>query len=97
MTVKIGSYEFDRVDYDAKGDVLYLAKHGPAEVSTTLATPEGHAVLFDEAAQVIGVTLVNAKWLVERDGKISITKAEADDLAPLGRPNLHGRVIFRPR
>jgi hypothetical protein len=27
MTVKIGSYEFDHVDYDAKGDVLYLAEH----------------------------------------------------------------------
>ena len=27
----------------------------------------------------------------------SSSKAEADDLAPLGRPNLHGRVIFSGR
>jgi hypothetical protein len=28
--------------------------------------------------------------------RVSVSsKAEADDLAPLGRPNLHGRVIFQ--
>jgi hypothetical protein len=37
---------------------------------------------------VIGMTLVNAKWLVETDGKISITvpqriETRAEDLAPV--------------
>jgi hypothetical protein len=32
---------------------------------------------------VIGITLVNAKWLVERDGKIELTvQLDADELAP---------------
>jgi uncharacterized protein YuzE len=88
MTVKIGSYEFDQVDYDAKGDVLYLSRRGSFEGSETLATPEGHAVRFDETGEIIGMTLVNAKWLVEKEGKISITvrqriETKAEDLAPV--------------
>jgi hypothetical protein len=39
---------------------------------------------------VIGITIVDAKWLLERDGKIGITVPEvietsADDLAPVLR------------
>jgi len=43
-------------------------------------------VRFDEQGDVIGITIVNAKWLIERDGKIAITvpsriETTADDLA----------------
>jgi hypothetical protein len=32
---------------------------------------------------IVGITLVNAKWLVERDGKIDVTvRVDADELAP---------------
>jgi hypothetical protein len=30
-------------------------------------------VRFDDDGQVIGSTIVNAKWLIERDGKLVIT------------------------
>jgi uncharacterized protein YuzE len=52
----------------------------------TFGTPEGHAVKLGESGEVIGITIVNAKWLLERDGKITVTvpnliETNADDLA----------------
>lgn len=88
MTVRIGDYEFERVDYDARGDVLYLTVGDPPENDVTDATPEGHAVSWDATGKVVGLTIVNAKWLLERDGKITITlptpiEAPAEELAPI--------------
>ncbi len=41
---------------------------------------------MDHSGQLIGLTIVNAKWLVERNGKITVTvpsliEANAADLA----------------
>jgi hypothetical protein len=51
-----------------------------------LRYPEGHAVRLDEQGEVIGITVVNAKWLLGREGKITITvpsliEPNADELA----------------
>jgi uncharacterized protein YuzE len=86
MTVWIGHHEFDHVSYDAKGDVLYLHRGEPVKAAETLGTPEGHGVKLDSDGDVIGLTIVNAKWLVERDDQITITIPErietaASDLA----------------
>lgn len=87
MTIHIGSHEFDHVSYDAEGDVLYLHVGEPVPAADTFGTPEGHAVKFDDAGEVIGLTIVNAKWLSERDGQITITipervETDASALAP---------------
>jgi uncharacterized protein YuzE len=86
MTVHVGSYEFDQVSYDSDGDVLYLRRGARQAAADTFATPEGHAVRLDEHGEVIGITIVNAKWLLERDGKINLTvpsliETNTDDLA----------------
>ncbi|HST55499.1 MAG TPA: DUF2283 domain-containing protein [Solirubrobacteraceae bacterium] len=86
MTVHVGPYEFDQVSYDSDGDVLYLRRGERQDAAETFGTPEGHAVRLDGSGQVIGLTIVNAKWLVKRDGKIAITvpsliETNADDLA----------------
>ena len=86
MTVHVGQYEFDHVSYDRDGDVLYLRRGERQEAAETFSTPEGHAVRMDENGEVIGITIVNAKWLLERDGKITVTvpsliETNADDLA----------------
>jgi uncharacterized protein YuzE len=86
MTVHVGPYEFDHVTYDSDGDVLYLRRGQQQAATDTVGTPEGHAVRLDGSGQVIGITIVNAKWLVERDGTITITvpnliETNADDLA----------------
>lgn len=87
MRVRIGPHEFDRVSYDEPGDVLYLGRAGAERAVVTDATPEGHAVQFDARGDLIGLTLVNARWLIERDGKLVITvperiEAPASALAP---------------
>lgn len=87
MRIRVGGHEFDDVAYDADGDVLYLHRGSPVPADETLATPEGHAVMLDGAGQIVGVTIVNAKWLIERDGQVTISvpeliEAPASDLAP---------------
>jgi YD repeat-containing protein len=87
LTISIGSYEFDVVHYDSRGDVLYLQVSDSQPEARTDATAEGHAVTWDRSGNVIGMTIVNAKWLLERDGKITMTvpdliETRAADLAP---------------
>jgi len=87
MSIKVGPYDFDHVSYDDSGDVLYLRAGESRLAARTFATPEGHAVRYDELGEVIGITIVNARWLLERDRKItlsvpSVIEAAAEDLEP---------------
>jgi uncharacterized protein YuzE len=85
MTITIGKIPFDHVEYDADGDVLYLSVGEPREASQSHGTPEGHNVRYDDHGEVIGLTLVNAKWLLERDGELQVTipnRVSAETIAP---------------
>lgn len=86
MNIKIDDLVFDRADYDADGDVLYLARGDTTRASDAALTPEGHGVRYDSNGVVIGVTIINARRIVEHDGHLTITlphavRVEADDLA----------------
>ena len=76
MSVTIAGIDFAHHDYDDRGDVLYLSVDGydagglPPHAD---ATPEGHGVEWDEQGRVIAMTLVNVRWLIERDGDLRIT------------------------
>ncbi len=86
VNVRIGHLDFDHADYDADGDILYL-HIGPPQPSQSEETPEGHAVHYAPGTHVVvGLTIVNAKWLIARDGHLTVTvpeiiEASADDLA----------------
>jgi uncharacterized protein YuzE len=92
MIVQMGRHVFDDVVYDSEGDVLYMHKGRPVPAAKTLASSEGHAVMLGDTGEIIGITVVNAKWLAERDGQITVTVPEmalpdrletsAADLAP---------------
>jgi uncharacterized protein YuzE len=73
MTVTIDGIRFDSHEYDDRGDVLYLSVRPPREAARTVATPEGHAVDYDESGAVIGMVLVNVRFLLERDGAVTVT------------------------
>ncbi len=76
MTVKIGRLTFDNSSYDQLGDVLYLHLGKPGAAVDFDETPEGHALRFDADENVIGLTIVNARWLLERDGELVVTLPE---------------------
>ncbi len=73
MTITIAGTAFDQHEYDERGDVLYLSVGDPREASRTIATPEGHAVDYDESGAVIGMVLTNVRFFLERDGELTVT------------------------
>ena len=75
--IKIAGIEFDHHSYDEDADVLYLSVGQPQAPAETDATPEGHAVDFDADGNVIGMIVVNLRFLLERDGELKITWPEA--------------------
>lgn len=86
MNVKIDDLTFDRGHYDADGDVLYLGRGGTNHASDAALTPEGHGVRYDDSGEVIGVTIIDARRIVEHDGYLTITlphavRVQARDLA----------------
>jgi len=87
VKIKIGPVTFDHADYDADSDVLYLHVGEPQEAEGE-ETPEGHVLRYAPKTQtIVGLTVVGARRLLERDGNLTITipepiEASADDLAP---------------
>jgi uncharacterized protein YuzE len=87
MTIRIGNVTFDHATYDDRGDVLYLHAGERRAAADSIGTPEGHVVRYDERGEIIGITLVNARGLLDRDGVLAITISERvsiseDALAP---------------
>jgi uncharacterized protein YuzE len=87
MTITIGTFTFDNVFYDAEVDVLYLHMGDPSTAVDFDESPEGHALRFDADGSLVGVTILNAKSLIDRDGEIAITLPEvvhvpSDTVAP---------------
>jgi uncharacterized protein YuzE len=87
MNITIGKLTFDHASYDARGDVLYLHVGEPQAAAESEETPEQHVVRFDEDGHVIGLTIINAKWLLGRDGAIAVTlpelqRIDAEELEP---------------
>ncbi len=87
MTVTIAGIVFDDVAYDRDADVLYLSVGKPRAASDFEASPEGHYLRYDEAGALIGITIVNARRIFEREGSIPITlpehHVEVTDLGPV--------------
>jgi uncharacterized protein YuzE len=87
MTVTVGSYEFHDVRYDSDCDVLCLTRSASRGIAgDTFETPEGHLVFLDEDGEITKITLIEAKGLLERDGKVPVTlprlvQANARELA----------------
>lgn len=92
MTLRIANTDFDRVSYDADADVLYLAAGDPARAVEFDETPEGHALRFDADGALVGITIVNARALIDQDG-LDPDHAAGDDLCGRHRPGTRRGVI----
>jgi uncharacterized protein YuzE len=80
MTVTIAGIEFDHHDYDERGDTLYLSVGPPRRdpPGRALETPEGHTVEYDEHGAVVGLELLNVRWTLEREQKLTLTWPPAE-------------------
>lgn len=82
MTVRIGHLSFENATYDEQGDVLYLHVGERQAAADSEETPEGHVLRLDATGRIIGLTIINAKWLLDRDGEIAVTLPEQVHVAP---------------
>jgi uncharacterized protein YuzE len=73
LNITIDGLVFDRADYDADDDVLYLTQADGQPSSDAALTPEGHGIRYGPGGDVIGVTIINARAILGRDGHITIT------------------------
>ncbi len=73
MTITIGAISFDRVDYDREVDVLYLTSGDPTDGVDFDETPEGHGVSYNANGDVVGLTIVGARGLLDQDGALTLT------------------------
>ena len=76
MTITVGGIEFDHVAYDRDGDVLYLHAGDPGRATEFDASPEGHALRFGPDDELVGITVLNARWLLDHEGGIVVTLPE---------------------
>ncbi len=76
MSVTIADITYDRVRFDEDADVLYLHRGDPADAADFDESPEGHHLRFSSGGQLIGITIVRPRWLLEHEGKITITLPE---------------------
>ena len=89
MSVQIGHATFDRVSSDSEADVLYLHVGDPSTAVDFDESPEGHALRFYADGHQVGLPIVGAKALLERDGHITVTipaerlDVDATTLAPI--------------
>ncbi|MCA1709148.1 MAG: DUF2283 domain-containing protein [Actinobacteria bacterium] len=73
MNITVAGITFDHHHYDPRGDVLYLNVGEPRSAAHGLETPEGHSVHYDEDWTAIGLTLLNVRWTLEREGALTLT------------------------
>jgi uncharacterized protein YuzE len=72
VSLRAGPYTFSHVTYDAPSDVLYAALTSPAP-GERKETPEAHLLRFDDEGRFTGITLINPRDQVAREGAVYIS------------------------
>ena len=73
MIVHADGIRFDNNLYDAEADVLYLQVGESRAAADFDESIEAHYLRFDKDGELMGVTIVNARKIIERDGVIVVT------------------------
>jgi uncharacterized protein YuzE len=85
MTVTVGQITFDNVSYDRDADVLYLSVGDPSVAVNFEESAEGHSLRYDAEGRLVGITIVNARASLEKNGAIIVSppqlRVEAEGLA----------------
>jgi uncharacterized protein YuzE len=76
ISLRIGPVIFDRANYDAENDVLYLSI-GEPEPGEAEETPEGHAIRYAPGtSRIVGLTILGPRYIIEREGRLTVTFPE---------------------
>jgi uncharacterized protein YuzE len=73
MTIQAGPYTFDHVVFDDEGDVLYMAVGSPRRASGRLMRDNTFLRFDHDTDELVGMTVINARLLLQRDGVITVT------------------------
>ena len=73
MIVEVDGIKFDNNTYYSDGDVLYLHVGASTTAVDWDETPEGVHTRWGADGRLVGLTIVNARKMLERDGKIVIS------------------------
>ncbi len=76
MSVKIAGIEFEHAAYYAEGDVLYLRTGDPREAVDWDESAEGDGLRYGTDGTLVGVTILNARRRLGRDGEVVLTLPE---------------------
>lgn len=69
VRVVVAGVELDNATYDAETDTAYYFRGGqPAEAAYSVETPEGHILRYSPTDELVGMTLLCARAIYERDG-----------------------------
>lgn len=77
MSLRAGRYTFSHVTYDPPSDVLYAAIGRPRQ-GRREPTPESHYLRFDGRGRFFGITFVNPREQLEREGGVYVSLPEGD-------------------
>ena len=72
MALRIGRHTFRFITYDPPSDVLDAGVDGPPE-GRRERSPEDHIWRVDEKGRLLGITLMNPRRQLERDGAVYVT------------------------
>jgi uncharacterized protein YuzE len=78
MALRAGPYTFTHVTYDSSSDVLYAGFEPQRRQGRRQRTPEEDFLRFDEEGRFVGVTLVNPRSRLEREGAVNLSLPSGD-------------------
>lgn len=78
MALRAGPYTFRYVTYDAASDMLYAGFEPQRRQGSRERTPEDDFLRFDEEGRFVGVTLVNPRLRLEREGAAHVSLPSGD-------------------
>ena len=72
MAVRIGRHTFSYSTYDPPSDVLEVGVEGPP-TGRRERSPEDHFWRLDDDDRLVGITFMNPRAQLERDGAVFVT------------------------
>ena len=78
MALRAGPFTMTYVTYDASSDVLYAGFEPQRRQGSRERTDEEHFLRFDEEGRFVGITLVNPRAQLEREGAVYVSLPSGD-------------------